>query len=327
MSESAGPKTVTILTPVLNEEANLPVYEKVVRELFFSRSDVAISVLFVDDGSTDRSWAVISEMCAREPRFRGLRLSRNFGAHTALSCGFHHARADALATLACDLQDPPETVLEFIDAWKKGTKIVWGKRRTRDDGAFRGIASKVFALLLRRFAMPKGSKFQTGSFLLVDKKVADCFRQFEERNRITFALVAWTGFDQVVVEYDRRPRTAGRTGWTTSQLAKALYDAFIGFSLLPIRLITILGVAIFLGSIPLSLYVLFDWITGNPLKGWTSTVLAISILSGLQFLIMGVLGEYLYRIYSEVVKRPLYFVAQDTSETLTAEKPSGDARG
>src|SRR5262249_32448272 len=124
MSEPAAPRKVTVVTPVLNEAANLPAYEQAARDLFFTRTDVAITVLFVDDGSTAASWSVIQEMSAREPRFRGLRLSRNFGPHAALSCGIHHATdADALAVLAADLQDPPETVLQFIETWQKGARI------------------------------------------------------------------------------------------------------------------------------------------------------------------------------------------------------------
>ena len=175
------------------------------------------------------------------------------------------------------------------------------------------MASNVFYRLIRRFAMPGGSKFTTGSFLLADRRVVGCFRQFQEHNRITFALVAWTGFDQKVVDYDRGQRRAGTSRWTYRKMLKSMYDTFIGFSLLPVRLITLLGAAVFLLTIVMSVYLLYLWHTGTPLLGWTSQILAMAMFFGIQFLLMGVMGEYLYRIYTEVVRRPLYFVSDTTS--------------
>src|SRR5262249_62022069 len=158
------------------------------------------------------------------------RLSRNFGSHVALSAGLMHAEGDAVALLACDLQDPPEVVFDFAARWREGARIVWGKRRTRADKAWRVAASKFFEWLTRRYAMPRGSQFTTGSFLLMDRKVLECFRQFQECNRITFALVAWTGFDQATVEYDRQPRRAGKSSWNWRGMLKAAYDTFLAFS-------------------------------------------------------------------------------------------------
>jgi dolichol-phosphate mannosyltransferase len=171
------------------------------------------------------------------------------------------------------------------------------------------MASNLFYKLMLGFAMPAGSKFTTGSFLLVDRKVAECFRQFHEHNRITFALVAWTGFEQMVVDYNRKPRVAGVSGWNFSKMMKTMYDAFIGFSFVPVRLMTRAGVVAFLITILLSVYLLFSLVTGNPIPGWTSIMLAIAFFFGIQFLMMGITAEYLYRIYAEVVRRPLYFIS------------------
>jgi dolichol-phosphate mannosyltransferase len=239
-------------------------------------------------------------------------LSRNYGSHIALSAGFAHASGDAVAVLACDLQDPPEVVLEFLDRWREGADIVWGRRRTRDDAALRVWTSTIFERLIRRYAMPHGSRFTVGSFLLVDRRVAECFRQFEEQNRVTFALVAWTGFDEAVVDYDRRQRSAGRTGWTYGRMLKTMYDAFIGFSFVPIRLMTLAGVGVSLANVPFAIYLIVVWLTGRPLEGWTSVMFALVFFFGLQFLILGVVGEYLYRIYAETLRRPLYFISATT---------------
>jgi dolichol-phosphate mannosyltransferase len=295
---------------VYNEEASLLRFEEAVARVLLARPDYDFRVLFIDDGSSDRSWEMIRAACAREPRCRGVRLSRNFGPHIALSAGLADADADCVAILACDLQDPPEAVLQLLERWRAGAKVVWGKRRTRQDARWRVAAGAVFHGLLRRFAMPRGSKFTTGSFLLIDRQVVECVRRFREHNRITFALVAWTGFDQAVVEYDRAARVAGKSGWSLSRMVKSTYDAFVGFSHLPIRLMTLLGGAAFLAAVGLSIYLVLGWLTGNPRPGWTSIMLGVSFFFGIQFLLMGISGEYLYRIYTEVVRRPLYFVSE-----------------
>ncbi|HEY5315089.1 MAG TPA: glycosyltransferase family 2 protein [Pirellulales bacterium] len=305
--------TVFIVTPVYNESAGLAAYERAVTETLLNRPEHDFRVVLVDDGSTDGSWAMIQGIAARDARFQGVRLSRNYGSHVALSAGIAHASGDAVAILACDLQDPPDVILEFLARWRQGAKIVWGKRRSRADGSWRVAASRIFEHLVRRYAMPRGSQFTTGSFLLMDRQVAACFRQYQEHNRITFALVAWTGFDQAVVPYDRQRRVAGQSGWKLHQMLKSAYDTFIGYCTLPIRIITLLGAAIFLLCIPLSAYFIGCWLLGNPQKGWTSLMLGVTFFFGLQFLLMGVLGEYLYRIYSEVLGRPLYFVSESTA--------------
>src|SRR5262249_40487268 len=159
---------ITIITPVFNEAENLLPYEQAVREQLMSHPDFDFRVLFVEDGSGDRSWEIICQISQRDQRFQGLRLSRNFGSHIALSAGLHHATGDAVAILACDLQDPPEVVLEFAQKWQRGAHIVWGKRRSRADPAWRVATSRFFEWLTRRYAMPKGSQFTTGSFFLMD---------------------------------------------------------------------------------------------------------------------------------------------------------------
>jgi len=304
---------VVVLTPVFNETAGLAPYEQSVRDTLLSRADCDVRVLFIEDGSSDDSWQKIREIAARDPRFRGIRLSRNHGSHIALSAGFASVgEADAVATLACDLQDPPEVVSRFIDTWKGGAEIVWGKRISRDESGLRVWTSRIFESLIRKHAMPRGSRFTTGSFLLVDRKVAECFSHFQEHNRVTFALVAWTGFSEAIVEYHRRERRTGASGWTYARMVKTMFDTFIGFSQTPIRVMTVTGVLIWLLTIPVAVYILYSNIVGHPIPGWTSITLPLMVFFGLQFLMMGVIGEYLYRIYAEVVRRPMYFISATT---------------
>ncbi len=304
---------ISVVTPVFNEAASLREYADCVRDVLLVRDDLRFEFILVDDGSTDTSWGMIERLAAADDRFRGLRLSRNFGAHAALSAGLELADGDAVATLAADLQDPPKVVLQFVDAWNEGAQIVWGRRARRGDTRIRTFVSQVFARLLRRYAMPAGSKFTTGSFFLIDRRVVQCFRSFPERNRVTFALVAWTGFRQVTVHYDRPARAAGQSGWSLAKLLKAMYDTFIGFSEAPARLMTIVGVAVSSLTVPFSLYLVLDWWFTDSVPGWTGLMVGMTVFFGLQFLMMGLVGEYLYRIYSEVTARPLYFVSQDTT--------------
>ena len=303
---------VVVVTPVYNEVATLGAYAAAVTAELLQRSDYRFEVLLIDDGSTDASWQLIGDICAGSPRFRGIRLSRNYGAHLALNAWFAQAEGDAVATLACDLQDPPGVILEFLDQWKAGADVVWGRRASRDETWWRVFTSGIFERLIRRHAMPPGSMFTVGSFLLIDRRVVECLRQFQEQNRVTFALVAWTGFSQAVVHYHRRSRLAGVSGWTYGRMVKTMYDTFIGFSPLPIRLMTIAGMAAFLLTIPLGIYLILGWLTGRPQVGWTSLMLVMVSFFGVQLLLTGVLGEYLYRIYAEVVRRPLYFVTAAT---------------
>ncbi len=313
MSPHSEKPCVCLLTPVYNEEDNLQRYEEEVKKVLLSSKVYNFKILLIDDGSKDRSWQLIREICSRDSRFTGIRLSRNFGSHIALSAGLDQVEGDAIGILACDLQDPPEVILRFLEKWRAGAKIVWGRRQTRDDGFFRVLASNTFFRLIRRYAMPHGSKFTTGSFLLMDRQVAKCFRSFEESNRITFALVAWTGFDQEVVNYHRNPRIAGISGWSFGRMLKTMYDAFIGFSFMPVKIMTMTGISAFLITFILSMYLLICWFMKQTIPGWTSQMLVLAFFFGVQFLLMGLMGEYLFRIYAEVIRRPLYFVSDKIS--------------
>lgn len=324
MSAVAKIPIITVLTPVYNEETGLTTYVEKVREVLLSRQDCEYKVLFIDDGSTDTSWSLLREICCEDTRFEAIRLSRNFGSHVALSAGIDKACGDAMVVLACDLQDPPEVIIEFVEKWRQGAKIVWGKRRTREDIGWRVVASKFFFFLLKRYAMPKGSKFTTGSFLLADRKVVQAFKSFSEHNRITFALMAWTGFDQDVVEYDRKRRINGKSGWNFGRMIKTMYDALIGFSQAPIKLITLVGGAIFILSVLIALYVFCNWLFlgGEAVPGWTSLMLFVSGFFGIQFLLTGIMGEYLSRIYIEATRRPLYFISESTYESALSNETS-----
>ena len=303
---------VQILTPLYNEERCFGTYVEAVERILITRDDVEYRILLIDDGSTDLTWELIQQQCEESSRFRGLRLSRNFGAHTAVTAGLDLCDADAVVILPADLQDPPEAVVSFVEAWRGGADVVFGRRRMRDDSHWRVLTSKAFEALLRRFAMPKGSKFVTGGFLLMDRKVVECVRQMREANRLIFGLVAWTGFRQAVVEYDRQRRAAGRSAWSVGRMVKSMYDGLIGFSGTIPRAVTLLGAFFSLIGFVAALYFLLNAIFFDPMPGWSTIMVILSLFFGIVFLILGTICEYLLRIYVESTRRPLYFIAADT---------------
>jgi dolichol-phosphate mannosyltransferase len=320
---------VVVVTPVFNEEEGLAAYAAEVTRVLLDHPDVDFSVVLVDDGSTDRSWQLIEDLARRDPRFRGVRLSRNYGSHIALSAGFAHAGdADAAATLACDLQDPPEVILQFLDQWRHGADIAWGERLSRQDSGWKVFTSKLFNKALTKHAMPRGSKFTTGSFLLMDRAVLDCFNQFTEHNRITFALVALTGFDQVRVPYHRAARTTGTSGWSFAKMLKSMYDAFIGLSTLPIRVMKWAAAAALLVALALIGYLIIIAATRETaVPGWASQMIVISAFFAVQFTLMAIVGEYLNRIYTESMDRPFYFVSNDTRHPRPARPSAAKITG
>lgn len=316
-------KKIALITPVFNEADNLKRYADEVKNMLMSRSDLDFFVLFIDDGSSDDSWRLVTEIAKDDSRFSGVRLSRNFGSHIAIGAGFDQLRddVDCAVILAADLQDPPETVLEFVEKWQDGAEVVWGRRTSRYDSRWRVLASQVFHRMLRRHAMPPGSKFTTGSFFLIDRKVIDAVSQFAETNRITFALVAWTGFEQDVVDYSRRRREAGVSGWSFTDMIRAFYDAFVGFSGLPIKLMERAALLSFFIAAGLAAYLLIAaLIRETRVPGWTSQMLLLAVFFGVQFWLIAILGQYLARIHREVVRRPLYFVSDNTSERTEVER-------
>lgn len=303
---------LTVVTPVYNEIGILEQYYREVSRTLLSRTDIEARVLFVDDGSSDGSWAKLEEFAGRSDRFSALRLSRNFGAHVALTAAMDHvpSSADIVATLACDLQDPPETIIDFVSEWRKGSDVVWGARKSRSDAGWRQVASKALEALLRRYAMPRNSKFQTGSFLLIDRRVVDAFCRFREHARSTFAIVAWTGFDQAVVYYDRRPRSSGRSGWSFGKMLNSAYDVFMSFSLMPAKMFAAFGIFMSVLSFAGDVYLFVDWAFHNVQPGWTGLIGTMTLCFGILFVMMGFMFEYLSRIFVEAKSRPLYFVAR-----------------
>jgi glycosyltransferase involved in cell wall biosynthesis len=300
---------IAIIVPVFNERDNLRLFYDAATDVMRPMVDFDWEFVFIDDGSRDGSFDVLSSLRSHDDRVSAVRFPRNFGSHVAIAAGLDYCRADAAIVMAADLQDPPALIREFVDRWRAGYDVVWGARTGRDDGALRSQAMAMFYRLVRRFAIPTYPSGGTGSFCLISRPVIDAFRQCNERNRLTFGLIAWSGFRDTSVPYHRPRRLIGSSSWTVRRMLKAAIDTFISFSSLPIRTISILGLLVSGLSFVFGVYVFINQIFfGTRVQGWTSVMLAVLMLGGVQLLMIGVLGEYLQRILEEARSRPLYIV-------------------
>jgi len=312
-------RLITIVVPVLNERDNLRAFYDAVNDVLRSLGDYDWEFVFVDDGSRDGSFDILRGLGASDPRVRAIRFPRNFGSHVAIAAGLDHSRGDAAVIMAADLQDPPPLIREFVGRWLEGYDVVWGARTGRDDGRLRSWGMSMFYRLVRRFAIPTYPKGGTGSFCLISRPVADAFRECTERNRLTFGLIAWGGFRETAVPYHRPRRLVGSSNWTLGKMVKSAIDTFVSFSFLPIRAISFLGLAVSGLSFLFGFYVVVNKVLyGTRVDGWSSVMLAVLVLGGVQLVMIGVLGEYLWRILDEARARPLYIVER----TLNVTRPS-----
>ncbi len=300
--------TLSLVVPMFNEQETLA--------KFHARAQAALrgcgesyEIIFVDDGSTDSTFEQLARLAATEPTVRVLSFSRNFGHQTAVTAGLHHARGQAVAVIDGDLQDPPELVPEMLKRWREGYQVVYAVRRTRRENIFKRTAYRVFYRLLRRLSSIE-IPLDSGDFAVLDRRVVDVLNQMPERNRFVRGIRAWTGFKQVGFEYDRDPRFAGESKYPLSKLIRLAYDGLISHSFVPLRLATQLGFLISLIAFLLIVCFLALRLFGGEqlLLGWTSTVVIILFLGGVQLMSLGILGEYVGRIFDEVKRRPLYIV-------------------
>ncbi len=313
---------ISIIVPVFNERDNLRPFHDAVTDVIRSMPEYDWEFLFVDDGSRDGSFEVLGGLRAHDERVQALRFPRNFGSHVAIAAGIDYCHGDAAIVMAADLQDPPALIREFVDRWRSGHDVVWGARTGRDEGALRSYGMSMFYRLVRRFAIPTYPQGGTGSFSLISRPVIDAFRQCQERNRLTFGLIAWSGFRETSVPYHRPRRLIGSSSWTVRRMLKAAIDTFISFSSLPIRTISFLGLFVSALSLLFGVYVFINQLFfGTRVQGWTSVMLTVLVLGGVQLLMIGVLGEYLQRILDEARARPLYIVERTLGLSPPAVTP------
>ena len=299
---------ISILTPAFNEEENLDaLYARL------SQAMAALAVdwewLLIDDHSRDDTFAMIQRLAAADPRVRGIRLARNSGSHVAITCGLHHVRGDAAVMMASDLQDPPETLGALLQKWRGGAQVVWATRRQRPgDPAHAGFAA-VYYWIMRNVVGMKEIPERGADFFLVDRVVIDAFRRCQERHVSVFALIVWLGFKQEYIEYDKQPRTAGRSGWTMAKKIKLVVDSVTAFSDAPIKACSAFGTTLLLLGVLL-------FIPGLFMDGAFTLLIAMMIgLAGVQLLALGIVGEYVWRALDESRRRPVYLVERSTDQS------------
>ncbi len=300
---------LSVVLPCHNERGVLPALVERLSAVL-PRTVRDHEIIFVDDGSTDGTSDLLDTLCAREPRVRVLHLSRNFGQQAALSAGLEAASGDAVVLMDADLQDPPELIETFVGRWREGYQVVYAVRRRRKEGILKRTAYALFyrsLVLISEIELP----LDAGDFCLLDRQVADGMRALPERQRFLRGLRTWVGFRQVGVEYERPGRHAGEPKYTLRKLIRLALAGYVGFSTAPLRLASLLGLIASTLGLLLVLWAVLGRIRGTDMpRGWASTLAIILLLGGAQLVVLGVMGEYLGRMYDEVRARPTYIVSR-----------------
>lgn len=302
-------KLITIVSPFLDEEENLPVlYDRLVRVM--DAQPEGWELILVDDGSTDGSVPWVRKKAAEDPRVKLIVLSRDFGHQVAITAGLDYARGDATVVIDADLQDPPEVIPELLAKWREGYEIVYAVRRSRaGESWFKKVSARMFYRLFHAIAGIQ-VPMDAGEFRLIDRKVVEALRGVRELHRFLRGLTCWTGFSQCPVVYDRAARHAGRTKYPLWQLIRLSWDALTSFSGAPLRWMMGVGILVSVVGMLFALRLIVSRVMGwgETVPGWTSLIAAMLVLGGIQLMSLGLLGQYVSRIYEETKKRPLYFI-------------------
>jgi dolichol-phosphate mannosyltransferase len=271
-----------------------------------------VEAILVDDGSRDRSWDLIREYAEKDPRFKGVTLSRNFGHQAALSCGYDWASGDAVIAMDADLQDPPEAVLEMLERWEEGADIVYAVRESREgESALKRTTAASFYRLIRGLGA-RHVRADTGDFRLMSRRSLDALRSLPEYHRFLRGMVGWIGFRTAEVRYARQPRRVGVTKYTLHKMVRFAVDALVSFSIVPLRLAYAAGAILSLGILGYLAYALVRYLFFGVVlvPGWTSLILAIVGFGTMNLLCLGIMGEYVGRIYEQSKQRPVYLVSE-----------------
>ena len=323
----------SLVIPIFNEEAVLPVlFHRL--DALLARLDGPAEVIIVDDGSRDSGSIVAAARARADSRYRYIALSRNFGHQIAITAGMDVARGEAVVIMDADLQDPPEVVLDLVAKWREGFEIVYARRLSREgESWFKRATARLFYRALR-FLTSVDIPENVGDFRLVDRKAVDAFRAMPERDRFVRGMFGWMGFRQTAVTFHRPARLAGSTAYGWSKMVRLAFDGIVSFSDAPLRLALWLGCVVSLGSLGYGAWVV--WLSLNHadfVAGWASTVVLLSLLSGVNLLMTGIVGLYVGRIHAEVKNRPLYVVGRAVGfdeaaaeSAAVSDRPGGPRR-
>jgi polyisoprenyl-phosphate glycosyltransferase len=301
--------TISAILPVYNERENLDTLLDRLPPVLESAADGSYEIVFVDDGSRDGSAEILDSFCTRDSRLRVIHFSRNFGHQAALQAGLDAASGDAVILMDADLQDPPEVLHQFIEKWQQGYDVVYAVRRKRKENFLKRAAYSIFYRSMKVIA-EIDVPLDVGDFCLMDRRVVDMLVTLRERHRFLRGLRSWVGFRQIGIEYQRDARLAGAPKYTLRKLVGLALSGYIGFSSMPLRAAAWLGVLSAAAGFSIAIWVLVRTLIElpSPPRGWASTMSVILFVGGVQLLVLGIIGEYLGRVYDEVRNRPLYVV-------------------
>lgn len=299
---------LSIVIPVYYNERNIPsLYEKLYTTIITNKS-FEYELIFVDDGSGDNSYEELKKLQNMDSNIKLIKLSRNFGSHTAMLAGLNHVTGDCATIISADLQDPPEIILQMLDKWKEGNRVVLAVRQDREEPFLQKLFSNAYYRLMKKYAlknMPKGGF----DCFLADKKVIDIIKSIDEKNTTLVGQILWCGFKTEKIYYVRKKREEGKSRWTLSKKIKLLIDSFLAFSYVPIRFMSVLGVVFSFAAFLFGLFLIINrFINGINVQGWTSLMVLFLLVSGIQMVMLGVIGEYLWRTFDESRKRPVFII-------------------
>jgi dolichol-phosphate mannosyltransferase len=333
---SGNPKhfLLSVVVPCFNEEAVIRLTQAKLIEVLGNRAEFALEVLYVNDGSRDQTEAILYEMASNDPRVNVISLARNFGHQPAVSAGLEHATGDVVAVIDADLQDPPEVILEMLDKWRAGLDVVYGVRTKRKETLFKRMSYSAFYRLYRSLASID-VQLDSGDFALLDRRVVDVMNSLPEKNRFVRGLRAWTGFAQGGHVYERAARAAGETKYPLRKLIGLAFDGIFNFSTKPLTMIFVLGVLTALGAAAAAVLYFTARVAGFSIfgqspeeaPGFTTVILTVLFFSGVQLVSVGIIGEYLGRLYQEAKMRPVYVVKALRGRVGDSESEQAFARG
>lgn len=301
---------LSVVGPVHDEEPSLPEFhDRLMASL--KALGLPFEVIYVDDGSRDGTAGLLGRFHEEDPAVKVLRFSRNFGHQVAITAGMDHAAGEACVIMDTDGQDPPELIGEMVAAWRKGFEVVYAVRTKREgEGLFKRLSAALFYRLMRRMTQVE-IPLDSGDFRLLDRKALDVMRKLRETHRFMRGLTSWVGFRQTRVEYERKARLAGTTHYPLWKMIRFATDGITSFSHQPLRWVTFCGLTAFVLSVLLGFWVLYVRVfNAEAVRGWTSMIMIVLFLGGIQLMSLGIIGEYMGRIFDEVKMRPLYVIRE-----------------
>lgn len=304
---------MSIVIPLFNEEGNLKLLSSELLSVI-GQINPSFELIFVDDGSKDRSLEILHELCQQDPRIKGISLSRNFGHQIALTAGLQHAKGELVVTMDADMQHPPELIPTLHAKYLEGFDIVNTIRvETADSSLFKKVTSKWFYKLINSMSDIRIEP-ASADFRLMNRKTVDAFLQLSEKDRFTRGLISWMGFRQAMVDYVAPSRFSGKSKYSLGKMIRFASDGVTSFSAKPLRISFYAGFIISMIGLIYALYAVIQHVRGNTTQGWTSILVSVLIIGGIQLISIGIIGEYLARVFNEAKKRPLYFVKEYISK-------------